>query len=142
MIVSIIGSRDWGNYNGKVYQNKEQVSIMKRYLDLLRDGLLLDKPLHQPISGARSGGAKGADTLAELWCKRNSITITIIKPDYTKYGKGATFKRNIEIVAAPSEMTIAFYLGTAGTKHAMDSTVKAGRRCMVIDEKGEWKWWS
>ncbi|MCK7545854.1 DUF2493 domain-containing protein, partial [Marinobacter bryozoorum] len=36
-----------------------------------------------------SGGAKGADALAEQLARENKLPITVIKPDWKQYGRGA-----------------------------------------------------
>lgn len=73
-----------------------------------------------------SGGAKGADTLAEEWAKENGVATRIFLPDYTYYGKAAPFVRNASIVDS-CERLVAFYATpekTPGTSH----TVQLARR--------------
>lgn len=41
-----------------------------------------------------SGGASGADSLAERYAKENLIKSIIIKPDWNKYGKKGGYERN------------------------------------------------
>ena len=41
-----------------------------------------------------SGGAKGIDTLAEIYANKNNIPMRIIRPEYNKYKKAAPLKRN------------------------------------------------
>ena len=45
-----------------------------------------------------SGGAKGIDTCAAEYAKKNSIELTVILPKYESYGKVAPIIRNKEIV--------------------------------------------
>ena len=54
-----------------------------------------------------SGGAAGADTLAQRYAKEHTIPITILKPDWSRYGRSAGFKCNAEIVEGCEKM-IAF----------------------------------
>ena len=56
-----------------------------------------------------SGGAKGADKLAEKWATENNIPTNIFLPDWSK-GKGAAAIRNKSIVNN-SELIIAFWDG-------------------------------
>lgn len=44
-----------------------------------------------------SGGARGADTFAERWSKKNSIPIKIFKANWSMYGNAAGFIRNTEM---------------------------------------------
>jgi hypothetical protein len=46
-----------------------------------------------------SGGAVGADTMAEAYAQKNCIPITVYKPDYERYsGKYAPIVRNTQII--------------------------------------------
>ena len=45
-----------------------------------------------------SGGAAGADTLAEIFASKYNLAIEIYKPDWKKYGKSAGIIRNTDIV--------------------------------------------
>ena len=49
------------------------------------------------ISEVISGGARGADTLAERWAKENNIPIKIFKANWDVYGKSAGFIRNADM---------------------------------------------
>lgn len=71
------------------------------------------------ISAIVSGGAKGADSLAEIWANSREIKTIIHKPDWS-IGKQAAAIRNIKIVD-DSDMIIAFWDGgSKGTKMTMD----------------------
>ncbi len=45
-----------------------------------------------------SGGAKGADTYAREFAKKNGLKLIEYFPNYDKYGKGAPLERNKQIV--------------------------------------------
>jgi hypothetical protein len=57
-----------------------------------------------------SGGAQGADTLAEAWALANNIPIKLFKPDWKKYGRAAGIKRNKQIIES-CDYCIAFWDG-------------------------------
>jgi len=59
-----------------------------------------------------SGGAKGADKMAEYYATEYSIPITIFFPDWDKYGKSAGFMRNEQIINT-ADAVIAFWDGTS-----------------------------
>jgi YspA, cpYpsA-related SLOG family len=59
------------------------------------------------ISRVISGGAKGADSLAERFALDNNIEITIYRPDWKKHGKIAGLMRNTDIIN-DSDYVIAF----------------------------------
>ncbi|PLX00218.1 MAG: hypothetical protein C0594_15955 [Marinilabiliales bacterium] len=72
------------------------------------------------ISLLISGGASGADALAEQYAHQKGVKTHIIKPDYKRFGRGATFVRNKEIVLS-SEMLIAFWDGKSkGTQYTIE----------------------
>ncbi len=79
-----------------------------------------------------SGGAKGADTIAEEWAKARGVPITQYKPDWKKYGRGAGIVRNKKMVLA-ADFVIAFWDGASkGTKFVIDFCAKSGKVCRVI----------
>lgn len=67
-----------------------------------------------------SGGAAGADKLAENWADKNNVKKIICKPDWKKYGRKAGILRNKDIVEK-SDQVIAFWDGKSrGTKNSID----------------------
>lgn len=80
-----------------------------------------------------SGGAKGADKLAEFFCEKNNIDIEIIYPDWQKFGKAAGIIRNQKIVEL-ADVVVAFWDGeTKGTKNTIDSAIKKGSETIVVN---------
>ena len=72
-----------------------------------------------------SGGAKGTDKMAEEWATKNSRSITIFRPNWDKYGKGAGPRRNAQIIDAATHC-IAF--PSKMGKGTQDSIRKANRK--------------
>lgn len=71
-----------------------------------------------------SGGARGADTLAEMFAHRHNISTNIFPANWNKYGKKAGYLRNIEIVNN-CDFLIAFWDGESkGTKMTIDIAKK------------------
>ncbi len=71
-----------------------------------------------------SGGATGADALAERYAKEKGLKIVIVKPDWLQFGKAAGPIRN-ELIVKQSDRVIAFWDGVSkGTA----STIYAARR--------------
>jgi|SRR5690606_41999879 len=71
-----------------------------------------------------SGGAKGADTLAELFAKENNLEMKIFYPNWDLLGRNACSARNTQIVEF-SDVVFAFWNEKSpGTK---DSITKAER---------------
>jgi len=112
MKVGIVGSRDFKNY--ELFSD-----IMKQYLS--------------DISWVVSGGAPGADSLAEKWAKENKKMLTIYPADWFNLGKRAGYVRNTDIVKN-SDMIIAFWDGKSkGTKHTIGLAQKMGKECKIIN---------
>lgn len=79
-----------------------------------------------------SGGAKGPDTLGVLWGRDNGVEVKEFIPDWAKYGRGAGFKRNTQIVEA-ADLVIAFWDGVSrGTKDSIDKARKLSKRVEII----------
>ena len=111
MKVGIIGSRGFNNYE------------------------LVDEVMNEHIDKVEvivSGGAKGADTIGELWAKQNNKNLLIFKPEWGKFGKRAGFIRNQDIVKN-SDLVLAFWDGQSkGTKNSIDLCEKFGIPVKVI----------
>ncbi|MFW6046326.1 MAG: DUF2493 domain-containing protein [Candidatus Woesearchaeota archaeon] len=92
MKLGIVGSRNFNNF--KLLEN----TILGNFSNL------------EYIDVIVSGGAKGADTLAEKFAEKYNIKTEIYKPDWKTHGKKAGFIRNREIVDN-SDFVIAFWNG-------------------------------
>jgi hypothetical protein len=79
-----------------------------------------------------SGGAKGADSLAEQFAKENEIDCKIFEAEWDKFGKSAGFLRNEQIVEE-AEHVIAFWDGKSkGTLNTINKAKKKGINPLVI----------
>jgi hypothetical protein len=109
--IGVVGSRNFNDYQ-----------LLKKTLDNYLDMVFL----------IVSGGAKGADSLAERWANENSVKTLIFKPDWTQYGKSAGYIRNEKIVRE-SDLIIAFWDGISkGTNHTINITKKMGKKIIII----------
>ena len=110
MKYAIIGSRNFSNY-------ARLETELKKY----------------DIGAIVSGGAKGADQLAEHYAQENSIPIEIIKPDWARYGKAAGVIRNREIIHT-CDAVIVFWDGESkGTKSSISFAGKEKKQVTIID---------
>lgn len=76
-----------------------------------------------------SGGAKGADTLAEHFAKEFDFEMKIFHPDWEQLGRDACSARNTQIVTF-SDIVFAFWDGSSpGTK---DSIKKAEQMKKIL----------
>ncbi len=79
-----------------------------------------------------SGGAKGVDSLAEIYADMWEIEKDIKEPEYKKYGRPATHIRNRKIVDE-ADLVIAFYDDESpGTKSVIEYAHKKNREIRVI----------
>ena len=75
-----------------------------------------------------SGGAKGADSMAEVYADAHDYPKTIFLPEWEKYGRSAGFRRNYLIIQEADEV-IAFWDGASkGTKHSIELAQKLGKK--------------
>ena len=73
-----------------------------------------------------SGGARGVDTLAEIYAKKNNIPIKIFKPDWDKHGKSAGVIRNYEM-AKYCDIGIVIHTGSRGSMNMVRNLIKFNR---------------
>lgn len=102
--MAIIGSRSFNNYS---YAKKEILNIIQN------NNLSVTKII--------SGGANGADKIAEIFAKNFNIPIEVITPDWSK-GKQAGIIRNTNIIKK-SDYIVAFW--DEKSKGTLDSINKA-----------------
>lgn len=79
-----------------------------------------------------SGGANGVDTLAEDYADKHRISKTVLRPDYSRYKKGAPLKRNDEMVEMADEVLVIWNGRSRGTRHTIDYAKKMGKKINVI----------
>lgn len=76
-----------------------------------------------------SGGARGADTLAERYASEKGIKFTRFDADWEQHGRSAGYIRNgvmAEYCAGPENQCIAFWDGKSlGTKHMIHAATKS-----------------
>ena len=70
-----------------------------------------------------SGGARGVDTLGEIYAKQAGIKVTIFKPDWDKYGKSAGVIRNYEM-AKYCDKAIVIHNGSKGSLNMIGNLIK------------------
>lgn len=79
-----------------------------------------------------SGGAKGADTIAEAFADYHNIKKDIYRAHWNTYGKRAGYLRNVDIVEN-SDKVIAFWNGTSkGTNHTINLAKKQNKLLKII----------
>jgi hypothetical protein len=115
MKVAIVGSRGFDDYEMLKREVSKNIDISK-------------------ITEIISGGAKGADTLAEKFANEKGILMTVIKPNWS-HGKGAGIIRNKTIVES-ADTVFAFWDGDSkGTKNSIGLGDRLGKQMYVIKVK-------
>ena len=80
-----------------------------------------------------SGGANGADSLAEIFSREFDKKMTVVVPNWNRYGKSAGMIRNRTIIDC-ADCVIAFWDGKSkGTKNSIDLAKKQNKPVIVID---------
>lgn len=101
MIVAVVGSRTFAD-------------------EKLLDETLSEFHAKNPITKIVSGGARGADSLAEKWARGKGIPVTVYPAEWEKYGRRAGMIRN-RLIIADCQHCIAFWDGVSrGTKNDID----------------------
>jgi len=79
-----------------------------------------------------SGGARGIDADAAQYARRKGIKLTEFLPEYSRYGRGAPLKRNIQIAEYADE-ALAFWDGKSrGTVYTLSLFERYGKKSTVI----------
>lgn len=113
MKIAVIGSRTFDNYE-----------LLCKSLDTF----------YPKITQIISGGALGADSLAERFAKEQGISTLIFKPDWEKYGKVAGFIRNKDIVES-ADIVVAFWNGVSkGTFNSIDHAYKMKKSVIIVPD--------
>lgn len=108
--LGIVGSRSFNDYE-----------LLKKHVDASN------------IAAIVSGGARGADTLAEQFAREHNLLMIVFKPDYAEHGRAAPFIRNSAIIEA-SDAVIAFWDGSSsGTLDSIKKAKKMGKPVTVIE---------
>lgn len=104
----VAGSRTFDNYD--LLRNTLDVCLSKK----------TNKTIH-----VVSGGAKGADSLAERYAKERGYQLHVFKADWNTFGKSAGYRRNEQmhqfIAQYPDRGCVCFWDGSSkGTAHNFD----------------------
>lgn len=121
MKILVVGSRDFNNY------------------EMLKNAIDTATNTYEDIE-IISGGAKGADSLAEQYAKEKGYALKVFPADWDKYGKSAGYRRNAEMHKYISEfddrLCIAFWdRQSKGTQHSFDLAKQYNNPILVIKYK-------
>ena len=120
MKLAIVGSRTFNTYKHYALLSNT-IHYHFRYYSYIANNLRLV-----------SGGARGADTLAERFAKERDLGIIVYKPDWDKHGRIAGFIRNQQIVDT-CDMVLAFWDGKSkGTQDTINKAKKAKKPTFIV----------
>jgi len=112
--LAIIGSRSFNNYT---YAKKEILNIIQNN--------------KIPITKIISGGASGADKIAEIFANKFNIPIEVLVADWSK-GKQSGVIRNTDIIRK-SDYVIAFWDGISkGTLDSINKAKKLNKKLFIV----------
>jgi predicted Rossmann fold nucleotide-binding protein DprA/Smf involved in DNA uptake len=112
----VVGSRDFNDYP-LLEKTVDMVIFEREYKDIT----------------IISGGARGADTLAELYAAKRKYPIKVYEAEWDRLGKSAGYARNTQIVM-DSDLVIAFRKpGSKGTQNTIDQANNYAIETIVID---------
>jgi len=95
----------------------------------LLDGTLGD--LKSRLSEVVSGGARGADIMAERWARENGVETCIFLPDHKKY-RHPYHHRN-RLIVERCDKLLAFWDGrSTGTRYTIDYAKRMGRPVKIV----------
>lgn len=118
MRLAIVGSRTLTN---KQFFNDKIDLALNEWIDKSQTN----------ITHIVSGGARGADTLAEQWAKARNIETVIFKPDWNKYGKRAGYLRNVDIITNATHVLAFPSHQGCGTQHSIEIAKKQNKPLMI-----------
>ena len=86
----------------------------------------------EELEAVVSGGARGADALAERFAASHGVPLVVVPADWKKFGRSAGPVRNAEIVRL-ADIVVAFWDGRSpGTRDTRARARLAGRRVIIF----------
>lgn len=79
------------------------------------------------------GDASGVDRLTRRWAKARGIKLSVHPANWKKFGKGAGFIRNAQMVKKCDKGVGIWDGQSRGTKHTIDLLYKAGKLLKVFE---------
>jgi hypothetical protein len=88
-----------------------------------------------PATEIIHGGAFGADSLAHRYAEQRKIPVTVIKPDWDRYGKAAGPMRNRQMVDMCDQVLAFWDAKSRGTKSTIEYARKIGKPLKIMPTK-------
>ena len=71
-----------------------------------------------------SGGAEGADELAQKYACHAHLPLKIFRPDYARFRKSAPLQRNIDLIRYSDYVLVLWDGKSRGAAHVIDNCIK------------------
>ncbi len=107
--LAIVGSRGFDNYSDL------ELAVKNHFCGYDHEHDVFDPYFNEIISG----GAAGADKMAETIAEHLGVKMTVFKPDWEKYGKRAGFLRNEDIIKASTHVLACWDGISRGTGNSL-----------------------
>ena len=125
MKLAVVGSRGFSDYDLMTIVLDEYYLLAQGDLEIV------------------SGGAPGADRLAQLYADEGQIPCKIFPAQWHKYGKRAGYVRNADIIDYADEVVAFWDSESKGTLHSINLAKKVSKTVVVIEyakhkEYGHW----
>ena len=118
MRIAIVGSRSFNDWE---------------YMKQIMTWVTVPYPVWD-IDAIISGGAKGADTLAERVAHELGLRLIVHRAEWDKYGKSAGYRRN-KLIVDDANLILAFWDGESkGTAHTIKLAEEAGKTVHVFTD--------
>ena len=115
MKIAIVGSRTFEDYEAMCSFIEEKLATMGC----------------ATIEAVVSGGAWGADTLAERYAQERGLQLIVFPAEWKKYGRRAGFIRNVDIIRE-CDVCFAFWDGEShGTQHDIELCEQMNKQCFI-----------
>ena len=109
MKLAVVGSRTFNDYR-----------LLKKVVSRFNPSIII------------SGGAKGADALAERYARESGLLLVVFKPEWKRFGRAAGPVRNKKIVKE-AHGVVAFWDGKSrGTRSTIRLAEKIGKLIHVV----------
>ena len=92
----------------------------------------LGRYLPADVTAIITGGARGVDTDAARYAREAGLPLTVIRPDYAAFGRGAPLRRNLQIIDS-CDLVLAFWDGVSrGTDFAIARCRRQGQPLRIF----------
>ena len=127
MRIVVCGGRNYSNFEFLI---KIMDELLRDYIQPPNTIQVRDKALFS----IATGGATGADTLAERWARMRGIKCKTYLPDWNRYGDAAGPKRNIKMIDTFAPDLLVAFKGGFGTASSIKHAKSKGIKVFTPDE--------